>query len=103
MPLKTDILQHLDVVSPASKATGACNTIVLEKQADGTEKLVGTNTDVLGEFLVSLRCRVAGLLTSTSFSGVKNSLLRTLRHQHPDHSFSLDQKFPSGTATGLVI
>jgi shikimate 5-dehydrogenase len=54
MPLKTAILQHLDDISPSSKATRACNTIVLEKQADGTRKLIGTNTDVLGEFLAEL-------------------------------------------------
>lgn len=48
MPLKNAILEHLDELTPASRATGACNTIVKIRRADGSIELVGTNTDVLG-------------------------------------------------------
>ncbi|TFK41775.1 hypothetical protein BDQ12DRAFT_678466 [Crucibulum laeve] len=55
MPLKSAILPFLDEVSPESKATGACNTVVkvplgVWEEADGRKrwKLVGTNTDILG-------------------------------------------------------
>jgi len=49
MPLKSEILKHLDEISPVSEATGACNTIVRVKREDGSIKLVGTNTDFLGK------------------------------------------------------
>ena len=49
MPLKTEILKHLDELTPATQATKACNTIVRVKREDGSYKLVGTNTDVLGK------------------------------------------------------
>lgn len=48
MPLKNAILEHLDELTSASQVTGACNTIVKVRRADGSVKLVGTNTDVLG-------------------------------------------------------
>lgn len=48
MPLKNAILEHLDELTSASQVTGACNTIVKVRRADGSIKLVGTNTDVLG-------------------------------------------------------
>jgi shikimate 5-dehydrogenase len=54
MPLKTEILQHLDELTPAARTTWACNTIVNVKREDGTYKLVGTNTDVLGGFLTCI-------------------------------------------------
>lgn len=49
MPLKAEILKHLDEISPESYATGACNTVVRVPREDGSIKLVGTNTDFLGE------------------------------------------------------
>lgn len=56
MPLKAEILKHLDEVSPESYATGACNTVVRVQREDGSVKLVGTNTDFLGEPLLSQSC-----------------------------------------------
>jgi shikimate 5-dehydrogenase len=53
MPLKSEILKHLDEISPVSEATGACNTIVRVKKEDGSIKLVGTNTDFLGKVFTS--------------------------------------------------
>jgi len=50
MPLKTEILRHLDELTPATQATKACNTIIKVARDDGSYKLVGTNTDVQGEF-----------------------------------------------------
>jgi len=101
MPLKTEILQHLDELTPAARATGACNTIVKVKRDDGTYKLVGTNTDVLGGFSTCLkRFRVCDLYP---FPGVRNALLRTLRAQHPSYAFRGNQRFPSGAASALVI
>ncbi|KAF5317943.1 hypothetical protein D9619_012213 [Psilocybe cf. subviscida] len=82
MPLKTDILQHLDELTPAATVTKACNTIIKVKEHDGSYKLVGTNTDVLG---------------------VRNSLLRTLRVQHPERSLSIVQKFRRDAGSALVI
>jgi shikimate 5-dehydrogenase len=49
MPLKAEILKHLDEISPESYATGACNTVVRVPREDGSIKLVGTNTDFLGK------------------------------------------------------
>ncbi len=42
MPLKTEILEHLERTDPLSKKVGACNTVV--RSQDG--KLYGFNTDV---------------------------------------------------------
>jgi hypothetical protein len=64
MPLKTEILKHLDELTPATQATNACNTIVRVKQDDGSYKLVGTNTDVLGKFATRLSSSTAGTDTA---------------------------------------
>lgn len=34
---------------------------------------------------------------------MKNSLLRTLRSQHPEHTFKLGERFAPGVASGLVV
>lgn len=54
--------------------------------------------------MVSL-ARILSTATSANFQlpGVKNSLLRSLRHQHPNYTFSLGQRFVPGTASGLVV
>lgn len=44
MPLKQEIMRHLDRTEPLSQKIGACNTIV--RSQDG--KLIGYNTDVTG-------------------------------------------------------
>jgi shikimate 5-dehydrogenase len=44
MPIKVSMLPYLDEISPESKVTGACNTIVKVPTATGY-KLVGQNTD----------------------------------------------------------
>lgn len=44
MPLKAAILPYLDEISPESRATGACNTIIKVPTATGF-KFVGQNTD----------------------------------------------------------
>lgn len=48
MPHKVAILPHLDAITDEGRSVGACNTIYLEHASDGTRKLVGTNTDVVG-------------------------------------------------------
>ncbi|PLW27304.1 hypothetical protein PCANC_26112 [Puccinia coronata f. sp. avenae] len=45
IPLKVDIIQHLDQLTPDAQAVGAVNTIVPITQPDGTVKLLGANTD----------------------------------------------------------
>lgn len=82
MPLKAEIMQHLDEISPESHATGACNTIVPVKDAAGKTKLVGTNTD---------------------FLGVRNSLLAALATQQPSVSVGTTAKYAPGQASGMVI
>lgn len=47
VPLKLDIMPHLDEISEHAKLTGAVNTII-PTQIDGETKLVGDNTDWLG-------------------------------------------------------
>jgi len=48
MPHKVAILPHLDAITDEGRSVGACNTIYLDHSSDGTRKLVGTNTDVVG-------------------------------------------------------
>lgn len=81
MPLKMDIIQHLDEASPESLATGACNTIVRVKR-NGSIKLAGTNTD---------------------FVGVRNALLASLGTQHPSVTISTTATYATGQASGMVI
>lgn len=50
MPHKVNIIPHLDELAPAAAAVGACNTIYLGKKEDGSRKLIGTNTDVVGVY-----------------------------------------------------
>ncbi len=49
MPIKAAIIPFLDELSPESKITDACNTIVKVKTPDGF-KLVGQNTDSESSF-----------------------------------------------------
>ena len=67
MPLKTAIIPYLDDLTPEASQTGAVNTIVkvpipTDPPSLSGQKLVGTNTDILG---------------------VKNALLEALRSQYP--------------------
>ena len=47
MPNKVAILPHLDELTPACRAIGACNTLFL-RHRNGKRLLCGTNTDVVG-------------------------------------------------------
>ncbi|KAJ7173446.1 hypothetical protein C8R46DRAFT_991235 [Mycena filopes] len=93
MPIKTAIIPFLDELSPESRITNACNTIVKVRTENGGVKLVGQNTDILG---------------------VRNALLNALREQHPhppspipsDASAAYPSPPPSsasGALAGLVI
>lgn len=81
MPLKAEIMQHLDEISPEAYATGACNTVVPVQTETGV-KLVGTNTD---------------------FLGVRNSLLAALGAQQPSVSVGTTATYAPGQASGMVI
>src|ERR1700761_8132388 len=48
MPHKVAILKHLDELTPEGLDVGACNTVMIQKNPDGSRKYVGTNTDVTG-------------------------------------------------------
>ncbi|KAL3421954.1 pentafunctional AROM polypeptide [Phlyctema vagabunda] len=48
IPLKLDIIPHLDVITEASQVIGAVNTVVPMVGKDGKQELVGGNTDWLG-------------------------------------------------------
>ncbi|KAJ6485544.1 hypothetical protein C8R45DRAFT_996958 [Mycena sanguinolenta] len=89
MPIKTAIIPFLDELSPESRITNACNTIVKIRTAGGGVKLVGQNTDILG---------------------VRNALLSALKAQHPNRPIPTDasaayppQHASSGSFAGLVI
>ncbi|KAF9455851.1 hypothetical protein BDZ94DRAFT_1230489 [Collybia nuda] len=82
MPLKTDMLSYLDEISPESRITGACNTIVRVPTPTGF-KLVGQNTDILG---------------------VRNALLRGVRMQFPKLTIPSEVSYPACVrGAGLVI
>ncbi|KAH8677261.1 dehydroquinase class 1 [Xylariales sp. PMI_506] len=48
IPLKVDIMQYLDEITDSAKVIGAINTIIPKIAADGTKRLIGTNTDWMG-------------------------------------------------------
>src|ERR1700759_1709998 len=48
MPHKVAILKYLDELTPEGLDCGACNTILIRKNPDGSRKYIGTNTDVIG-------------------------------------------------------
>ncbi|CZR51817.1 related to ARO1-arom pentafunctional enzyme [Phialocephala subalpina] len=48
MPHKVAIIPHLDEIMQEGKDIGACNTIFLKQDQNGTRHLVGTNTDCFG-------------------------------------------------------
>jgi shikimate 5-dehydrogenase len=49
MPLKAEIIPHLDGVTPESELTGAVNTVVkVREEGKAGFKLIGTNTDFIG-------------------------------------------------------
>jgi len=84
-PLQQAILPHLEI-SPESKATGACNTIVRVPTINGS-KLVGQNTEILG---------------------VRNALIGGLRLQFPTLNIPCEVSYrPSrkrrASPAGLVI
>ncbi|KAJ7579171.1 hypothetical protein C8J56DRAFT_1006758 [Mycena floridula] len=64
MPNKTSILAQLDEITPESKVTNAVNTIVKVPTGNGSYKLVGTNTDILGVRNALLRALPPSLPTS---------------------------------------
>ncbi|KAE8145777.1 shikimate dehydrogenase substrate binding domain-containing protein [Aspergillus avenaceus] len=48
MPWKVAIMPHLDDLTEDARQAGACNTIFLRKEQDGSRSYVGTNTDCIG-------------------------------------------------------
>jgi quinate dehydrogenase len=48
MPHKVTILKHLDELTPEGLDCGACNTVLIRKNPDGSRRYIGTNTDVIG-------------------------------------------------------
>src|SRR6266478_4501436 len=48
IPLKRDIIAHLDVLTPEAEAIGAVNTVIPTTNADGHRILLGDNTDWIG-------------------------------------------------------
>lgn len=48
MPFKVAIIPYLDELTDAGRAVGAINTLFYRIGPDGTRRLVGTNTDILG-------------------------------------------------------
>ncbi|GIC91951.1 shikimate dehydrogenase family protein [Aspergillus udagawae] len=48
MPWKVTIMPHLDDLTEDARQAGACNTIFLRPEADGSTSYVGTNTDCIG-------------------------------------------------------
>lgn len=59
IPLKVDIMEHLDELSPAAQAIGAVNTVMREDR-NGSQYWKGDNTDWLG-ILRPIRKRLATL------------------------------------------
>ena len=45
IPLKLDVISHIDELSDAAKLIGGVNTIIKVRGSDGTARLVGDNTD----------------------------------------------------------
>jgi len=60
MPLKQEILAHLERTDPLSAKIGACNTVVRIPSGENAGKLLGFNTDVAG-VVRPLEKRVASL------------------------------------------
>jgi pentafunctional AROM polypeptide len=48
IPLKRDIIPHLDLLTPEAEAIGAVNTVIPTTNADGHRILLGDNTDWTG-------------------------------------------------------
>ncbi|KAF7590053.1 hypothetical protein BBP40_003306 [Aspergillus hancockii] len=48
MPWKVAIMPHLDDLTEDARQAGACNTIFLRDEHDGSRAYVGTNTDCIG-------------------------------------------------------
>jgi pentafunctional AROM polypeptide len=48
IPLKRDIIAHLDELTPEAKAIGAVNTVIPSTNAQGYRILLGDNTDWIG-------------------------------------------------------
>ncbi|PWY91519.1 NAD(P)-binding protein [Aspergillus sclerotioniger CBS 115572] len=48
MPWKVAIMPHLDDLTEDARQAGACNTIFIRKNEDGSRAYVGTNTDCIG-------------------------------------------------------
>lgn len=61
MPLKVEVLRHLDFVEPLARRIGAVNTVLIQAVGDGRQ-LVGANTDVYG---VTQALREGGVLEVT--------------------------------------
>lgn len=99
MPLKAAVIPFLDEISPESKITDACNTVVKVPTANGQIKLVGQNTD---SALYSLHPCLANLYFLVL--GVRNALVNALRTQFPNQSISPNSSFPAAAkGAGLVI
>ena len=64
IPHKQAIMPHLDEISPAARAIGAVNTVVVQEPAPGVRRLYGDNTDWIG-----IRRPIAALLRDNAAAG----------------------------------
>ncbi|KAH9991980.1 aromatic amino acid family biosynthesis-like protein [Russula compacta] len=70
IPLKRDIIAHLDVLSPEAEAIGAVNTVIPFTNAHGQRTLLGDNTDWIG-----IRNVVRARLSPSSRNKIESCLI----------------------------
>ena len=99
IPYKEEVIPLLDELSPEAKAIGAVNVIEIERLNDGTIRLIGHNTDVIGfresiRPLVSVHHTKALILGTGGASKAVNYALQQL---------GIDTQFVSRTAKADAI
>lgn len=115
MPHKLAVMEHLfpREIDDVARSVGAVNTVIANRAADGSVRLVATNTDWFGieraliEAIGPLRgLRVAIVGSSGAARAAihvmkKNSLEFTVFNQHDHYRQALEREMPDVTTAGL--
>ena len=99
IPYKEEVIPLLDELSPEAKAIGAVNVIEIERLNDGTIRLIGHNTDVIG-FRESIRPLVSAHHTKALILGTGGASKAV---NYALQQLGIDTQFVSRTAKADAI
>jgi shikimate 5-dehydrogenase len=98
MPLKLEVIEHVDVIDDDARAVGSVNTIFLESEQDGQARWVGTNNDWCARAQTS-----PAIAQPQRRVGCENPILSALTGISSPFPTDLPRSLAPGTAAGFLI